>query len=118
MEITKSKLSQKDLERAIGKHEAQIGGSQNYLNGLVEPYKSQFKSLLDQDQKCIDAMSGDPAVILAETENFIAEEQTMPLDQNLSDEQRDFYFKRRFLIINHPRAEAIYMRYQLSTELR
>lgn len=114
MEKTTSQLTEKDLKWAIGKHEAQIYGSQAYLNGLEEPYKSQFKALLDRDQKCIDAMSGDPAAILAETEKFITEEENMPLDQNFTKEQRGFYFDRRMLIRNHPRAEAVFVRYQLS----
>lgn len=117
MEI-KTQLTQNDLKWAIGKHEAQIGGSQAYLNGLEEPHRSQFQSLLDQDQKCIDAMTGNPAVILAETEKFIAEEEKMPLDQNFSEDQSAFYFNRRLLIKNHARAGAILMRYQLSTESR
>lgn len=114
METVKRQLTKKDLEWAVGKHGAQILGSQAYLNSLEEPHKSQFKALLDQDQASIDSMTGDPAVILAETEKFIEEEQNMPLDQNFSGHQASFYFKRRLLIGKHPRAGAILMRYQLS----
>lgn len=112
--ITSTQLTEKDLKWAIGKHEAQIGGSQAYLNSLQEPDKSTFQKMLDQDQKCIDSMTGDPKAILLETEKFIAEEEKMPIDQNFSSEQLQFYFNRRLLIINHPRAGAILMRYQLS----
>jgi hypothetical protein len=113
METVKTKLTRSDLMWAIRKHEAQIVGSQAYLNGLIEPDKSQFQALLDQDQKCIDSMAGDPTVILAETEKFIAEEEVMPLDQNFSGEQADFYFRRRLLVGKHARAGAILTRYQL-----
>lgn len=113
MENVKTQLSKKDLEWAIGKHEAQIFGSQAYLNSLQEPYKSIFQKMLDGDQECIDSMTGDSTVILAETEEFIEEEEKMSIDQNFSPDQANFYFKRRLLIRNHPRAGAIYTRYQL-----
>lgn len=115
MESVKTQLTQKDLKWAIGKHKLQIWGSQAYLNSLEEPHKSQFQSLLDRDQASIDSMSGDPNVILAETEKFIDEEEKMPFDQNFSRDQSMFYFNRRLLIRNHKRAGAMLMRYQLST---